>query len=225
MIQFNLLPDIKIQYLKASRQKHFVLLISIMTTVVAVVFLVIMGVVVFGLQKKNIQDLSSDIKSNSTQLQQTADLSKILTVQNQLKALPALHDTKPVASRIFGYIRQSTPVSVSISRVNVDFVKHVITITGAADSLNTINTFADTLKFTTYHTDAQPKTEVTAFSDVVLANFGRDNRGATYNITFTFDPLIFSELQNVTLTIPNIVTTRSEIEQPQALFKKDGSAQ
>jgi hypothetical protein len=225
MIQFNLLPDIKIQYLKANRQKQVVLLVSVIATAASIVFLVVMGVIVFGLQKKSIKDLSADIKTSSAELQNTPDLTKILTVQNQLKSLPSLHDNKPVANRLFGYISQSTPSNASLSRVNVDFVKHTMTLTGSADSLNTVNTFTDTLKFTTYHTETNSKTEVQAFTDVVLSNFGRDSKSATYNITLTFDPVIFSELENVTLTIPSIVTTRSEIEQPQALFKKAEGAQ
>lgn len=225
MIQFNLLPDIKIQYLKANRQKHLVLLTSIIAIAAGLAIVITLSVIVFVLQKKSITDLSSDIKSSSSQLQNTKDLTKILTVQNQLKALPVLHDGKPVAQRLFGYISQSTPSSASISHINVDFSKNLISITGSADSLNTVNTFADTLKFTTYHTDSQPKTEVPAFTDVTLANFGRDPKGATYNITATFDPVIFSQQNEITLTIPNIVTTRSEVGQPDALFKKAEGAQ
>ncbi len=219
MIQFNLLPDIKIQYLKANRQKHTVLLFSVIAIIASVSVMVVLGVIVFGLQKKNIADLSSDIKTASSELQSTPDLTKILTVQNQLTSITKLHDDKPVASRLFGYISQSTPSSASISHINVDFAKHTLAITGSADSLNTVNRFTDTLKFTTYHT-AKVKDEVPAFSDVVLANFGRDSKNATYNITLTFDPLIFSELEDITLTVPNIITTRSQVEQPQALFKK-----
>jgi hypothetical protein len=225
MVQFNLLPDIKIQYLKANRQKHTVLLISTITTLASIAVLVMLGVIVFGLQKKNIHDLDGDIQTSSSELQSTPDLTKTLTVQNQLHALQGLHDGKAAANRLFGYISESTPSSASISHINVDFAKHTLAITGSADSLNTVNTFSDTLKFTTYHTSKQPKEEIQAFTDVVLANFGRDSKNATYNITLTFDPIIFSELDDVKLTVPNIVTTRSEIEQPQALFKKAEGAQ
>lgn len=220
MIQFNLLPDIKIQYLQARRQKHLVLLGSSIAGAVSVVALIILVSIVFVVQKKTISDLNSDIKTASSELQGTPNLTKMLTVQNQLKALPALHETKPIASRIFGYITQSTPTNASISRLNTDFTLQTITISGSTDTLGTINTFTDTLKFTTYHTESARDDEKPAFSNVVLSAFGRDSKGASYTITFAFDPIIFSEAEEVTLVVPNKITTRSQTEQPAALFQQ-----
>jgi len=220
MIQFNLLPDIKIEYLKARRQKHLVMLSSIVAIVASLAILAVLMSIVFGLQKKNISDLNSDIAQASSELQNTEDLTKILTVQNQLLSITPLHDQKAVATRLFGYISQVTPASASISRLNVDFVKNILSISGSADSLNTVNTFTDTLKFATYHTAKDTKEEKPAFSDVVLSNFGRDSKAATYTITAQFDPVIFSELEDVTLTVPKKITTRSEVQQPAALFQK-----
>ncbi len=219
MVQFNLLPDIKIQYIKARRQKRMVMLISTIVTITGISLLVIFGVIVFGVQKKSVNDLNNDISAASQQLQSTEDLTKILTVQNQLNALPGLHDEKPVASRLFTYISQVTPVSASIGRLNVDFAQNTISISGSADSLETINKFTDTLKFTMYEVRGSDE-EKNAFSDVVLSSFGRDDAGANYTIVSSFDPTIFSELQEVTLTVPNIITTRSKTEQPGALFRQ-----
>lgn len=225
MVQFNLLPDIKIQYLKARRHKHLVLLASTVTIIVSVAAMAVLLSIVFVVQKKSIRDLSGDINVASNELKNTQDLTKMLTVQNQLKALPGLHDAKPVASRLFGYLNQSTPVAASISRLNVDYTLMTMTLSGSADKLETVNTFVDTLKFTTYHTVNAPKEEKAAFSSVVLSAFGRDSKGATYTITFSFDPAIFSESEEVTLTVPNKITTRSQTEQPSALFKQSESGQ
>lgn len=225
MIQFNLLPDIKIHYLRARRQKHLVLLSSVVVIIISVALLIMLISIVFILQKKNLSDLNSDIKSASTELESTPDLNKMLTVQNQLRSLESLHDNKPVVSRLFGYVNQATPSSASISRLVVDFEKFTLSVSGSADSLVTVNTFADTLKFTTYHTAQDAKKEKNAFSAVVLSNFGRDSRGATYTITLTFDETIFSEQEDVTLTVPKKITTRSEVEQPAALFQKTETGQ
>jgi Tfp pilus assembly protein PilN len=220
MIQFNLLPDIKIEYLKARRQKHMVMLGSIVAIIASLIILAILIAIVFGLQKKNISDLNTDITQASKELQDTEDLTKILTVQNQLLSITPLHDQKAAANRLFGYITQVTPSSASISRLNVDFAKNTISISGSADTLNTVNTFTDTLKFATYHTAKDVETEKPAFSDVVLSNFGRDSKGATYTITTQFDLNIFNIQEDVTLTVPKKVTTRSEVQQPAALFQK-----
>src|SRR3979411_1883627 len=100
MVQFNLLPDVKIQYLKARRQEHLVVLISTFATIAGIAIVLILLSTVYVVQKKNLSDLNRDIKTDSQQLQATPNLDKILTVQNQLKALPSLHDQKPVVTRL-----------------------------------------------------------------------------------------------------------------------------
>ncbi|HSW65915.1 MAG TPA: hypothetical protein VLI54_02150 [Bacillota bacterium] len=218
MIQFNLLPDIKIQYLKARRQKHLVMLASTIVTVVSVAVLVFLISIVFGLQKKNISDLSSDIKTDSAELKSTANLNRMLTVQNQLTSLAALHDAKPVTSRVYSFMTQVTPTNASISRMSADFSLHTMQISGVADTLSTVNSFVDALKYAKYHTAAAPSTEAPAFTSVVLSSFARD-KTATFTITLNFDPTLFSESSDVTLSVPNI-TTRSNGGANQALFKK-----
>lgn len=219
MIQFNLLPDIKIQYLKANRQKHLVLFISAVVIIVSIAIILLLASYVFGVQKKSINDLTSDIETTSEELRSTPDLNKILTVQNQLNALPNLHNEKPVANRVFAYINQATPVEASIARLEVDFAGSTMGLNGSANSLETVNKFVDTLKFTNFTTsdNNEPKP---AFSDVVLSNFGRDSEGANYTIDLSFDPEIFNQQVNVKLSVPNIITTRSEVEQPEVLFEE-----
>ncbi|HUB93651.1 MAG TPA: hypothetical protein VMB52_04060, partial [Verrucomicrobiae bacterium] len=67
MVQFNLLPDIKIQYLKARKEKHMVMLASTIVIIACVVILAILISVVFGLQKKSISDLTNNINAKSSQ--------------------------------------------------------------------------------------------------------------------------------------------------------------
>lgn len=218
-VQFNLLPDVKIQYLKARRQKHLVVLISALATIAGIAILAILLSVVYVAQKKNLSDLNKDIKSNSKQLQSTTDLNKILTVQNQLAALSGLHQDKPQVTRLASYLSEVTPVQASIAKINVDFKGNIVTINGSADSNVTINKFTDTLKFTTYGPKDSNEKGKDAFSNVVLSNFTRTDKAATYTITASFDPAIFSSQEDVVLTVPQITSTRSAIEQPGALFQ------
>lgn len=223
MIQFNLLPDIKQQYLKAQRQKHLVVFISTIATIAAVALLVILVLVVNVWQKKSISDLTGDIKKYSGQLSGTEDLNKILTVQNQLNSLTGLHDKKAVATRLFDYVTKLTPANANIAKLNIDYAKNTITVSGTANALSTVNTYVDTLKFTKYKVvsgQGKSSTEKQAFSSVVLTAFGRTNQDTTYTIDAKFDPVIFSELSEVELTVPQITTTRSATEQPTDLFKQ-----
>ncbi len=217
MIQFNLLPDIKLEYIRTRRTKRLIMLIASVVTAVSVTVMVLLFTVVNGFQKSHLNNLSSDIERTGTAIKDTEDLDKILTIQSQLTSLPALHEQKPVASRLFAYTSQVTPVNTSIARLNISFTDQTITITGAADTLGTINKFVDTLKFTEFKNgDVQER----AFFDVVLSSFGRDGRGASYTINLKFKPTIFESASAVELVVPNIITTRSQTERPEeALFQ------
>lgn len=219
MIQFNLLPDVKIEFIKARRAKRAIMLISAVSAGAALTVLIVLFAFVSGAQKKHITDLTKDIKKYNAQLQGTTDLNKILTIQNQLSSLTGLHDKKPVTTRVFGYIASLTPNAASITKFNIDFAGGTISIVGNADTLSTVNKFADTLKFTTY-TTVEPKTPTKAFSNVVLSNFTRDDKSTTYKLEMAFDPVIFDSKTNVFLSVPNIISTRSETEKPSALFTK-----
>ncbi|MGH7157773.1 MAG: hypothetical protein ACREGD_01715 [Candidatus Saccharimonadales bacterium] len=224
MVQFNLLPDIKVQYLKARRQKRLFMTASTVVIIGTVVIIAVLSSFVFGVQRKSLNDLSRDIDQKGAALSSTPDLDRILTVQNQLKSLPGLHNDKAVAGRLYGYVSQITPADATIARLHVDFAKNTISISGSASSLEVVNVFTDTLKFTQF-TTAKNNTAQQAFSSVVLSSFGRDEEVATYTITAAFDPAIFSELEEVKLTVPNVVTTRSEVAQPAALFQQQTGEQ
>ena len=92
MIQFNLLPDVKLEFIKARRLKRLVVMGSVGFSALALFILILVLVSVDVVQKKSLHDLNKDIQSNSTQLKSIPDLDKILTVQNQLGTLTSLHD-------------------------------------------------------------------------------------------------------------------------------------
>jgi uncharacterized protein YoxC len=217
MIQFNLLPDVKQEFIKAKRTKRNTTVIAGAVTAVALAVLIILLLVVKVAQQKHLNDLNADIKKYSNQLQNTPDLNKILTVQNQLNSLPALHDQKPVVSRLPDYLAKITPAKASVTKLHVDFATNTVEITGEADNLNTVNKYADTLKFTTFTTDSDSKAKP-GFSEVVLSNFSRNEKNTSYTLTLKFDPAIFDTKNVITLTVPKIITTRSETEKPSDLF-------
>ena len=222
MIQFNLLPDVKVQYIKARRTKRQILTLSILLAAASLGLLVLMFLGVGVWQKHVISSNKSSINDSINQLKQTQDLDKILTVQNQLNSLGDLHNKKPVTSRLFTYLPQVTPNNLTISNFTVDFDQTTATMSGDADTIATVNKFVDTLKFTMYKTDSSDQQQP-AFSQVVLSSFGisgANNKGktATYQISLKFDPAIFDATKNVTLVVPNKITTRSETEKPDTLF-------
>lgn len=212
MIELNLLPDVKLEYLRAQRSRRVVTVASVLVACGSLLLMLSL-LSVNQIQKKHLSDLSKDIDSSSRKLQAQPEISKILTVQNQLQSMDGLHDAKPAASRLFDYLYQVTPASITISGVNTDFTTNTMTINGGADALSTVNKYVDTLKFTEYTVDKGEKTK--AFSSVVLSSFSSD---ATYSITLTYDPTIFDTTKTVKLVVPEIVTTRPHLEHPSDLF-------
>lgn len=229
MIQFNLLPDVKLEYIKTKRTKHLVLVTAMAVSGVALAITIILFMAVSVYQKDRISDLSRDIKTNTTDLKKIPNLEKILTVQNQLGALGGLHDKKPQVSRFYNYINQVTPVNVTISSARLDFVTNTLTITGNSADLSTVNRFVDTLKFVNYTATTSASTTAPVkknpFSSVVLSSFSlspteKANKKANYSITLVFDPVIFDITKDVFLDVPKQITTRSETEKP-TLFQID----
>ena len=222
MIQLNLLPDVKQEYIKAERSRRLILAVSIIVTGASLGLLILLFSI-DRLQQKHISDLSKDIKTKSQELKSKPDITKILTVQNQLNSLTALHDQKPAASRLFGYLNQVTPTQVDITNFIIDFTTQTITISGNADNLSSVNKYADTLKYTTYITD-QSEAKTKAFSSVVMTSFGvnagqAQSRTATYSLTLNYDTSIFDITKKALLSVPKLTTTRASIDQPQDLFQ------
>jgi len=223
MIQLNLLPEVKLLYLKAQRQRRLVMSLSIITAGSAIGLLLLL-LSINGLQKKHMSDLTKDIKRANSQLAGKTDINKILTVQNQLGSLTPLHDQKPAAARVFDYLNETTPASVSITTFILDFTQNTATITGTSDTLSNVNKYVDTLKFVTFTTEDKDKPQP-AFGDVVLSSFGLNtgagdvSQAASFTITLTYDKTIFDITEKVDLTVPSTTTTRSQVNQPSDLFK------
>ncbi len=229
MIQFNLLPDVKLEYIKARRAQRLVLLGSTIVTVVSVSIMVVLFFGTNVLQRRHISNLHHDIDADSKQLQKVPDLNKILTVQNQLNSLTELHDKKPVAARLGVYLGQLTPNDLSIESLEVNFTDNTISFEGSSNALSVVNKFIDTLKFTTFEADSKSNK---AFSEVVLASFGRSDqeqggggtKPATYKVTLKFEPTIFDGAHETQLKVPNLTSSRSSTEKPNALFKQSDDA-
>lgn len=223
MIQFNLLPDVKIEYIRAQRIKHTVVVVSTVLAGTALGIFILLFVFVNFAQKRHMANLDKDIQSYTSKLQDIPDIDKILTVQAQLNSLTPLHEADPAASRVMEYLGKVTPAQASISQSSTDFTEGTMTINGSADSLVTVNKFVDTLKFTTYSVDGGGD-KVNAFSDVVLTSFGVDDTSVTYQIDLKFDSKIFDNTLKIELQVPQITTTRSETEKPSDLFQNNSSS-
>lgn len=224
-LQFNLLPDVKQDYLKAQRSKRTVIGSAMAASGLAIVILIFMIMTVYVINKKKLNDADKDVQKYSQELKAIPNLDKILTVQKQLNTLVGLHQNKHVMSRLYAYLPQVTPINVYMGKVNVDLTTSTLIIDGTTDTQKTINTYVDTLKFTTYKIGGQD-TKKKAFTDVKESQFAITDKGASYQLTVQFDPVLFSNSQKVELVVPaGLATTRSVINDPSnALFNGETSA-
>lgn len=213
MIQFNLLPNVKLEYIKARRTKRLVIVSAVIIGAASFFVFVLLFVNVNILQEKHISNLSKEIEENTNKLEEIEDIDKVLTVQNQLKVLTGLHENKPATDRSLTFISQVTPQKASVSQVSVNFDEKTISISGTTDSLATVNKFADTLKFTKYVVDESTQ-EANAFSEVVLVNFSVTEGQTTFQIDLKFDSTIFDNTKKIKLIIPSIISTRSQTQKP-----------
>lgn len=219
MIQFNLLPDIKLEYIKAKRLKRLIIGMSIGVASISLVLCLVLFFVVKS-QENHSKNLKKDIDDNVSKLQSTKDLDKILTVQNQISSLNELHKGKKATTRVVKYLAQITPSNTTISKVSVDFAQSTMNLEGTTTDLLAVNKFVDTLKFTKLNVGGdQPKSGL-AFSKVLLNNYGASPKSATYSISLSFDPVMFDNQATATLDVPRTITTRSENYTPESLFQQ-----
>jgi len=199
MVQFNLLPDVKLQYIKSQRTKHLVTFISMIAGFIAIGLLLFSMFVVYLVQHNLINSLNSDISKYSKQLNTIPSIDKMLTVQKQLNTLTSLHENKPVMSRVFPYLQQLTPQSVSLNRLQIDTAASTTALGGTADSLDSVKVYANALKAATYTVNGG--TPQKAFSEVVLTSFSRDIDGASFTITAKYDPALFTLNSDVKMQV------------------------
>lgn len=205
MIQLNLLPDVKIAFIKARAQKRLVILFSTIIAAAALAICILLFTYVNVVQKKSSSDLSKDITSNSNELTSTKDLNKILTVQNQLMSLDGLHNQKPATDRLAGYIAKTTSQGISINQFDIDFAAKTVTVSGRASNLEEVNRYVDSLKATVFLTKENEKDSPTpAFTDVVLSSFARSDTDTSFTVNFAYDEIIFDANKNVAISVGGV---------------------
>jgi Tfp pilus assembly protein PilN len=122
MIEINLIPDVKQELLKAQRARAVVISASILTSIIAVGVVILLVVYMFGVQGVRNLYLDGQISDKGDQLSKVEDLSKILTIQNQLKTITDLNGQKNMETRVFDMISAITPPgddTVTFSQITI----------------------------------------------------------------------------------------------------------
>jgi len=231
MIEINLVPDVKQELIKARMVRSAVVSGAIVTTIVAVSIVAILAAYVFGVQTARSLVADAAIKTGGDTLSKVDDLSKILTIQNQLTKINALNDAKPINSRIFNMLQAIIPPApnqVGVSNIKIDAEAQVMTIDGVTPTYPSLEAFKKTIvaAYVEYTEEGDEKpTDVLLATDLSLSNvsFGEDASGTKvlrFTVSFTYAQELFAS----TIKNPKIVlinggnVTDSYIGIPKSIF-------
>ena len=231
MIQLNLLPDVKMDYIKSQRTKRLVIVGMLILASASIGLVILLAFMTYLWDKKTVADIDKDIKKYNSEMNATkegetdpenttkAQVEKALTIQYQLKSLGNLHNDKPIYSRMKQIFDNVVPVDVSLSEVTVDSAETTIEFKGSATTLERANVFVDSLKFVKFKKGSETESK-TLFSDFQIGGYGFDGKVASYEVKAKYDSDLFNRAKEVTVFVDQMTTTRSEVERPNSLFIK-----
>lgn len=204
MIQVNLIPDVKYELLKARMLRVNIISICTIASIIAGGVVVLLAVYVFGVQSVATAFATSATESEFKKLSKVEDLSKMLTIQDQLSKLSSLDEDKPRTSRLFELLETVIPSgdnAITYSTLKLDTDEGVITIEAEAkNGYEALEVFKKTITETAfdYETeDGEPKSVDVIVSPVVVGdtNYGQNSnneRVLRFSLSFEYAPELLS---------------------------------
>ncbi len=227
MIEINLVPDVKQELIHAQRIRSTVITGAILIGLISISIVALLAFYIFAIQGARDVFVNGQIDSGSKQLAKNDDLSKTLTIQNQLTKITDLNNDKKIDSRIFDVLKAIIPPApndVKFSDLTIDSTANRITINGqASNSYAALEVFKKTLaganvKFT-------GNTGLVLASDISTSNtsYGEDSSGLKvlrFTVSFIYTPELFSpSSKDVSIVITNKGNaTDSYLGVPTSLF-------
>ncbi|RWZ79518.1 MAG: hypothetical protein EOT04_01240 [Candidatus Chaera renei] len=229
MIELNLLPDVKKEFLKAQQTRNSVITASFLISAATLGLVVSFAVFVYAVQPVQTKLLTDEIKKNQQAIESIPDISKYLTVQSQLSQLSQLHTEKTVYGRMIDFLstlNPSPPNNVQLTGLQLTSADSSVIFTGTAGSFEAFNVFKDTLlnAEVTYQVAgaAGPVTEkLLSGVEVQASNLGnfRNNQVVNFVVKATYNKTaLTAQAGNTSVKVPSIETTQSVRQAPQPLF-------
>lgn len=208
MVQINLLPDVKQEFLHSRQQKHTFVIGAILISGIALTILALIFAYVQIVQPRHLTNLQNDIDENVAKTKQVSNAVEMVTVQGALDTLPSLQDKKQISSRLFSYITSVTPVNVSFNEVTLDTTAGTISLKGETTDYEQANVLANNLKSAELsYQENDAKNTIKPFSQVVFTNLGKAEQSDTaklvsFQVDMQYDPTLFREsVSKPTITV------------------------
>jgi Tfp pilus assembly protein PilN len=227
MKAFNLLPDVKLEYLRTKRIQARVISLATIFTIAAISLVVLVAVWVYGGQTLQKSYLTGEIQKHHKELKAIPDLEKYLTIQNQLAHIDSLHEGKNDFSRLLQYLPFLNPAAPNnVTLTSIELISNddgeTLTFLGEAKDYTALNTFRDTL------TNANLKYDKTTekLFDAVTVNTSaleKSEKGGNvvvFTIDTVYNPNAFlSSVKNPSIDVSSMTTTQSVQASPNVFGK------
>lgn len=230
MIELNLLPDIKQEFVHAKRQKRLVIVFMILISLGSIAVVVLLGLYSYVAQPVRQNFADGDIRKLSKELEGKKNLVRDLTIQNQITTINELHAGKVVYGRLFDYLKTLNPEqpnNVSISKVTITTLdgKGAILLEASAKDYQAVAVFKDTLqnamvKYKDPETgkivdDAHLFIEPPVISDTGIGQDSKGKQVASFKVALVYEPNAFAwTVNNPKVTVPNKKTNQSASNVP-----------
>ena len=246
MLQINLLPDVKKEFLHAQKQRNFVISICIVVSLIAGGATSVLGLVLGGqaIQKALVTQNIKTSQAEITKLQSDGQLNEYLTVQNQLRQIGSLKSEQKIYSRVMDYLKQLNPAApnnVSLDSIEVALAtansgtststtttstsggKVTVKISGNTTNYKTLSVFETTLAQTDISYSNGSNTDIKTeklFSSVTNNSSSLSQaKGIDFAITVECAQAAFDyNSADIKLTIPNESTSDSDRNAPKNVF-------
>lgn len=221
MIQINLLPDIKVVYLKIRRLRMIVFLASLFIVTVCTIFLLALGGTTLVQQKDTIETFEKNINAYVREFNSGSEgdnTREHLDIQRKFEALATLEEGKIDAYRVwtnglFGGNRDlkinSFLPSVYLQNIELydfNFETGEFTVTGTVGGSGQGVNMRDYFKFAYYEiAELDDKGEITGWS-CPLAAGGRPDGSPDWTFCKMFSDVTLGEDDNTDLEAPRRVT-------------------
>ncbi|MFZ1301017.1 MAG: hypothetical protein WAQ27_00320 [Candidatus Microsaccharimonas sp.] len=206
MIEINLIPDVKQELLRAQRTRATVISISIITCIVAGAIVALLLFYVLAVQTFRGALVDQAIIDGDAKLSKVEDLSKMLTIQNQLNRIDTLNGDKKINSRLFDVLLAVIPPApneVAISQLTInngngEVERPTITMEGQTRAYDSMEVFKKTIASSVivYTQDGEEK-ELNLASDISTTDisYGENAEGQKvlrFTLSFVYPEELFA---------------------------------
>jgi hypothetical protein len=229
MIQINLIPDVKQQYLNARKTRNIAVSVSIFAGFASVGLVVVLGLAI-GAQRVFEMTVDNGIKDEYAKLTAVDSLDEAVVLQKQLSTIPSLNNDKIVSSRLFNFLEAVNPGgdnAVQFTNVTLNPDDTTLFIEGVAANYTAVDVFKKTINSTklTYVSDGSSQEESIASGiengDSSLGEDGDGQQVLRFSMTVTYNNNLFSNaISDAVIVSPKgpIDMTDSRTGVPDGLF-------